>query len=184
MKDFDSIQSTVMRSQGILKLEIPKDLLEAFGHDPSAVTGPTRRDRGWRAVEDINQRVEKQRSVFRAFIQSFIDHEVNQGCVLDEPIDNIIEALESLQLHKTEIEREAESVSGVLESVQNVHTGVKENYNSTVSHVSIVYPEVSFYWPLCCFLSLTIYHSSPTLSLWKRVIKTNINRFGNWAWTH
>lgn len=144
MKDFDSIQNSAMRSQGIQTLDIPKDLLEAFGHDPSAVTGPTRRDRGWRAVEDINQRVEKQRSVFRAFIQTFADYQNSQGCVLDEPIDNIIEALESLQMHKSEIEQEAEIVSGVLESVQSVHTQVKENYNSTLSHVSIVYPEVSF----------------------------------------
>ncbi|KAH9486529.1 hypothetical protein JR316_0000594 [Psilocybe cubensis] len=143
MKDYDTIQNTSMHSQNLTKLQLPKDLLEAFGHDPSAVTGATRRDRGWRAVEDINQRVEKQRSVFRAFIQSFTDQEVSRGCIMDEPMENIVEALASLQFQKTEIGRQAEKVSSVLESVQNIHTSVKENYNSAMSHVSIVYPELS-----------------------------------------
>ncbi|KDR85432.1 hypothetical protein GALMADRAFT_234305 [Galerina marginata CBS 339.88] len=143
MKDFDSIQNTSMQNQGIQKISIPRDLLEALGHDPSAVTGATRRDRGWRAVEDIHQRVHKQRNVFRSFLDSFAGHPTSQGCQLDVPLEGIIEALEQLQQHKAMISEEADKVSELLSSVQDLHTEVKGHYNSTVSHVSIVYPELS-----------------------------------------
>lgn len=143
MRDFESLQHTAMPSQGIQKLNIPKDLLEAFGHDPSAVTGSTRRDRGWRAVEDIHRRVHKQRGVFRAFINSFTDYEVGKGCSLDDPLEGLVEALQQLEQFKEEIAKEADDVNNLLNSVQTIHGQVKDNYNTTVSHVSIVYPEVT-----------------------------------------
>ncbi|KAF8913091.1 hypothetical protein CPB84DRAFT_1670496 [Gymnopilus junonius] len=143
MRDFESVQRTAMQSQGIQKIDIPTDLLEAFGHDPSAVTGSTRRDRGWRAVEDIHRRVHKQRAVFRAFINSFTDYEVGQGCSLDDPLEGLVEALQQLEQFNEDIAKEAEDVNNLLDSVQTVHAQVKDNYNATVSHVSIVYPELS-----------------------------------------
>jgi len=144
MKDFDSIQNTAIQTQGLPRIDIPRDLLEAFGHDPAAVTGPTRRDRGWRAVEDINYRVERQRALFRAFINSYVELLPGEGCLLDDAIESIADILEILEQYKTQIAVEEEKVSTLLSYVQHIHSKVKESYHATMSLVSFVYPEVCF----------------------------------------
>ncbi|KAF4623496.1 hypothetical protein D9613_002205 [Agrocybe pediades] len=143
MKDFDSIQNTAMHVQGLPRIDIPRDLLEAFGHDPAAVTGQTRRDRGWRAVEDINNRIQKQRAAFRAFFDSYVELPPGEGCLLDGTIESIVEFLESLEQHKIEIAAEEENVSSLLSYIQHIHTKVKDSYHATMSLVSSVYPELS-----------------------------------------
>lgn len=158
MKDFDLMQNTAMRGQGSQSVDIPKELLEAFGHDPSAVTGPTRRDRGWRAVEDIARRVDRQRNVFRTFIQTFVDNPGTQGCSLDDAIENIMQALELVEKQRIEIMNDAESVSDLLETVQELHTKVKLKYNSTLSHVSTVYPEVCL-----CYITVVVFSYFPAI---------------------
>jgi hypothetical protein len=47
---------------------LPAPLLEALNHDPSAITGATRRLRGWAAVEDIHRRVGRQRAMLRCAV--------------------------------------------------------------------------------------------------------------------
>ncbi|KIM47778.1 hypothetical protein M413DRAFT_439448 [Hebeloma cylindrosporum] len=143
MKEYDALQISSFGSRGINQPPIPKELLEAFVHDPSAITGATRRARGWRVVEDIHERVHRQRHTFRAFIDSFAEDTSNQGCRLDDSIDGILQALEELELHRAEIVLGAEAVANLLESVQENHGNVKDNYNSTVSHTSVVYPELT-----------------------------------------
>lgn len=142
IKEYDALQISSFGSRGINQPAIPKELLEAFVHDPSAITGATRRARGWRAVEDIYERVHRQRHTFRVFIDSFAEDPSNQGCRLDDSIDGILQALEELELHRAEIVLGADSVANLLHSVQDIHGNVKDNYNSTVSHASVVYPEV------------------------------------------
>ena len=148
MKEYDALQSSSSGNRGINQPAILKELLEAFVHDPSAITGATRRARGWHAVEDIYQRVHRQRHTFRAFIDSFAEAPSNPGCRLDDSIDGILQALEELELHRAEIVLGADSVANLLASVQDIHATVKDNYNSTVSHASVVYPEVRPF--LCC----------------------------------
>jgi hypothetical protein len=153
MKEYDALQSSSSKNRGVDQPAIPKELLEAFVHDPSAITGTTRRSRGWHVVEDIYQRVHRQRHIFRAFIASFPEYPPNQGCRLDDSIDGILQALEELELHRAEIVLGADSVASLLDSVQDIHGTVKNSYNSTISRASVVYPEVRPFYIVLTFVA-------------------------------
>ena len=142
VKEYDAVQNVAFHVLDIDRLCIPRDVLEAFGHDPSAVTGSTRRLRGWRAVEDINQRLTRQRNVLRTFLSPLAENVLAGGCLLDESIEHLSQALGYLESCKEAIALRAVSVLNLLNSVQEVHAGVKENYKLTISHASVVYPEV------------------------------------------
>lgn len=142
MKDHHFHQNlTPGNDRGMLPT-VPKELVEAFGHDPAGVTGPTRRLQGWRAVEDIHHRIHRQRHTFKSFLDSFDEQPQSGQCALDKPIERLETLLEELQRQKAEITADAESVSQLLKAVQEVHGKLKEEYNKTVSHVSVVYPQV------------------------------------------
>lgn len=142
VKEYESIQSSATRAS--LSYEnLPKELLDSFGHDPAAVTGATRRLRGWRAVEDIQQRLQRQREVFQAFISHSRERPVPSHCALGDSILHLTQTLEVLESHKKSIASTAQRVTDLLESVQEVHVEVKADYYDTVSHTSVLYPELS-----------------------------------------
>ena len=143
VKEYDAIQNVAFHILNIDQPSMPRDVLEAFGHDPSAVTGSTRRLRGWHAVEDINERLTRQRNVLKAFHSPLAENVSTPGCLLDESIENLLQALEYLEGCKEAISLRTVSVLNLLNSVQEVHADVKEDYKQTISRASVVYPEVS-----------------------------------------
>jgi DNA-binding transcriptional regulator GbsR (MarR family) len=183
MKDFDSLQNLTSENVRGMLPAVPKELVEAFGHDPAGVTGPTRRLQGWRAVEDIHHRVHRQQHTFRSFLDTFDEQPLSGQCALDKPIEILEMLLEDLEKQKTEITADAENVSQLLKSTQEVHGKLKEIYNKMVSHVSVVYPQVfTRYYHLANFTdNFSSYHIS---LLWRKVTRTSINNFGSLAWTH
>lgn len=142
MAKYESLQASQDPPPGVNQRRIPKNVLETFSHDPSAVTRATSKFRGWRAVEDIHSRVLRQRDTLRDFLQSDLPDPANEGCILDQRIEKLFEELSDLQLRKEEISQFAETVETLLKHVQETHVEVKEKYNYTVSHVSTIYPEV------------------------------------------
>lgn len=143
MKDYNSLQNLVQDNMRVILPDIPKDLVDAFGHDPAGVTGSTRRMQGWQAVEDIHQRVQRQRRIFQSFFETFQEPLPNNSCPLDKPIETLEGLLQALTVQNAEIVSDAETVSELLKVVQEVHGEVKDDYKKTVSHVSVVYPQVS-----------------------------------------
>ena len=142
MKDYHSLSNIVQDDIRVVLPDVPKDLIDAFGHDPSGVTGSTRRMQGWRAVEDIYHRVHRQRQIFRSFLETFEEKMPNDLCPLDNTVETLEGLLQILKIQKTEIVSDAETVSALLKAVQGVHGKVKAEYNETASHVSVVYPQV------------------------------------------
>ena len=142
VKEYDTIQNVAFHVLDIDHPCMPRDVLEAFGHDPSAITGSTRRLRGWRAVEDINQRLTRQRNLLKTFRNPLAAHVSTRGCSLDEPIEKLLQDLKYLESAKDAIALRAVPILNLLKSVQEVHADVKENYKVTVSRASVVYPEV------------------------------------------
>lgn len=143
VREYDTIQSNAMASLAIPHNGLPRELLDAFGHDPAAVTGATRRFRGWKAVDDIHNRLVRQRDVFQAFLSC-------SGCeipiptsVLNNPIATLVRSVETLEAHNSKIAKRATDVGETLVAVQDMHTNVKTHYKATLSHTSVVYPEVS-----------------------------------------
>lgn len=130
---------------GVAQLSLPQDVLEAFNHDPSAVIGSTKRYKGWRAVEDIHDRITRQRQTISSFIASIPGDPtpLSTKNVFEDPISAILESLRELEGQRDEIAHEAETVAEALQCVKGIQSEVKREYNETLSHTSLIYPEVS-----------------------------------------
>ena len=187
VKEYEAAQSNVLASLGnhYHLRRLPRELLEVFSHDPAAVTGQTRRLRGWRAVDDIHKRLGKQRAICRLFLSEHLDKtggDIGIGSVLREPANTLNGSLESLEQFKTNVQFKAREVGELLMQVQDIHAQVKANYNSTLSHTSAVYPEVCHIYFRPDSYSLHFYSYLP-LFAWKKVSRININSSGSLAWT-
>ncbi|KAF6766629.1 hypothetical protein DFP72DRAFT_867164 [Ephemerocybe angulata] len=143
VREYDAIQASALKTPGIPHLPLPKELVEAFSHDPAAVTGATRRLTGWRAVEDIHQRINRQREIFQSFLSQPPSEPSDSIHILDSPISQLVESLNVLETEKDEIMTTATNLAELLQKVQAVHRDVKSEYNQTVSATSVVYPELS-----------------------------------------
>ncbi|KAG6817747.1 hypothetical protein H0H87_004538 [Tephrocybe sp. NHM501043] len=143
IREYDAVQSNAMATLGIAHIGLPRDLIDAFGHDPAAVTGATRRFQGWRAVDDIQYRLLRQREVFRAFLSRAQTEVPHTKSVLDEPISSLVQSLKVLEAHSQRIAGRAFEVGEALKTVQATHDAVKTDYNTTLSRTSVVYPELS-----------------------------------------
>ncbi|KAJ7110005.1 hypothetical protein C8R44DRAFT_634387 [Mycena epipterygia] len=144
VREYDQAQSSLSGSLKVPHRGIPRELVDAFSHDPAAVTGATRKYQSWRAVDDIHNRLVRQRETF----QEFLSHSPDVDCsvsesVLADPITALMESLKTLDAERQEIAWRATEVSGVLKTVQTVHADVKAAYNGTLSHTSVIYPEIS-----------------------------------------
>ncbi|KAF9076028.1 hypothetical protein BDP27DRAFT_1414577 [Rhodocollybia butyracea] len=132
---------------------LPQDLLEAFSHDPANVTSSTKRLKTYRAVDDIYNRLMRQRAVFREFLESNASGFSGRGDgrdgfpvtkdILKDPIDSLMRSLRGLEENRLAIVNKEKEVSEVLKKTQVIHAGVKAEYNTTLAHTSVVYPELS-----------------------------------------
>lgn len=145
VREYDVLQGNLMNSLQVPYRALPAELLEAFCHDPAAVTGGTRRARGWRVVEDIHNRVLRQREVFRAFLGASQDPPTSYKSIFDEPIRALHETFSKLEAHQVSIASKARKITGILTRVKGIHASVKTEYNETLSHTSVAYPEVCFH---------------------------------------
>ncbi|KAF7981120.1 hypothetical protein HWV62_34847 [Athelia sp. TMB] len=143
VRDYDVLQGNLMKSFQVPYRALPADLLDAFCHDPSAVTGVTRSYKGWRAVEDIHNRVIRQRETFRAFLSSSPNPPIASKSVFDEPISVLHDLFGKLEARQAAIAAKAREITGILTRVKGIHASVKTDYNETVAHTSVAYPELS-----------------------------------------
>ncbi|EIW87060.1 hypothetical protein CONPUDRAFT_86981 [Coniophora puteana RWD-64-598 SS2] len=144
IREFDNLRTELWKTFGFVHRSLSSTLFDTFGHDPSSVTGHTRRNRGWRAVEDTHTRIQRQRKTLDVFLSiSREDGTPNIESVLDEPISSLMNILQTLEKDQTEIREKSLEVTPMLEQVKSVHAAVKSQYNSTLSHVSALYPELS-----------------------------------------
>ncbi|KAG6832558.1 hypothetical protein H0H92_000187 [Tricholoma furcatifolium] len=143
IREYDTVQSNAMASLGIAHIGLPRELIDAFGHDPAAVTGATRRVQGWKAVDDIQHRLVRQREVFRAFLSRAQNEVPQTKSVLEDPISSLVQSLKALELHSDVIAGRAFEVGEALKAVQETHDKVKTDYNNTLARTSAVYPELS-----------------------------------------
>ncbi len=147
VKEYDTAQRTATNILGKKYQALPKDLVESFGHDPAAVTGATRRLKGWRAVEDIHQRLGRQREVFAAFIQTESHRASDYGTILDGQISSLVQNLSALEEQKVVLAERTKEVESVLHDAHQVHKEAKEAYGKAVSETSALYPEVEHLFP-------------------------------------
>jgi len=135
-----------MTTAGLTYERFSRDVMEAFSHDPAAILGHTKRSYGYRAVEDIHYRLQRQREILQEFIHSgnILDDSTLPKDVFKEPLDALKHSLDALEVDLQAINERAKHVSEVLKTTQGIHASVKADYNETLAHTSVIYPEV------CC----------------------------------
>ncbi|OSD03221.1 hypothetical protein PYCCODRAFT_1434639 [Trametes coccinea BRFM310] len=145
-REYDSVQGGLSDLLHIPYPRIPPEVMDAFIHDPSAVTGGTRRVTGWKAVEDIHARIQRQRET----LQSFLRSQLGDSCpptpttnVFEDQIKAVIQSLEQLASQREVLTNKAEEVATALKRVKAIQATVKKDYNDTLAHTSLVYPELS-----------------------------------------
>ncbi|KAF7307096.1 hypothetical protein MIND_00502900 [Mycena indigotica] len=143
VREYDQIQTSLSNSLQLPYKNLPRELVDAFSHDPAAVTGATRKYQGWRAVDDIHHRVVRQREIFRDYLSSVSPTPIISESVLDNPITALSDTLHALEAERRDIAWRATEVFDKLRQVQVVHADVKTAYNDTMSHTSVIYPEIS-----------------------------------------
>lgn len=151
VREYDLTQSSLASLLEVPINNLPPELLDAFSHDPSVVTGATRRLKGWRAVEDIHYRILRQRAIFEDFLSRGCDtaSSVINDTVVRDPVSALHDVLITLRERKAAIAMKADAVAEALASVQTTHRQVKMEYNEALAHTSAVYPEVLFSCRLC-----------------------------------
>lgn len=146
VKEYEAVQANFAKLLGTPHTRLSDDLLDAFNHDPAAVTGNTRRLTGWRAVEDIHRRIHRQRETLQRFVATAGDDvsvRLLQGSLFGEGMVRLMEALAQLDRDRTIITTRSKEVAMDLAFVKALQSDVKAKYNETLTHVSAVYPEVS-----------------------------------------
>ncbi|KAJ7103322.1 hypothetical protein B0H15DRAFT_975630, partial [Mycena belliarum] len=146
VREYDEAQTSLSASLNVDHKRLPRELVDAFSHDPAAVTGATRKYQSWRAVDDIHDRLARQRETFREYLAHSSHADSSQASaksILADPISALMESLKTLDEQRREIAWRATEVSAVLKTVQTVHADVKAAYNGTLSHTSVIYPEIS-----------------------------------------
>ncbi|KAI6047966.1 hypothetical protein EDC04DRAFT_2620765 [Pisolithus marmoratus] len=143
IREYEILCSNVLPTLGILHRNLPPELLDAIGHDPSSVTGGTRKYRGWQAVDDIHDRVTRQREIIRLFLSAVGEDTFTIPDILDKPITLLTDKLQAIQQVQQPLSEKADDVNKILAEVRSIHATVKKEYNEVVSHTSVVYPELS-----------------------------------------
>ncbi|KAG1757140.1 hypothetical protein EDB19DRAFT_14103 [Suillus lakei] len=141
VRECDNLQARLAKTHGIPYRGLPIELLEAFSQDPSSVTGGTREQRGWKAVEDIHTRILRQQQVFRMHLS--VSEKGVPDSLLDEPISSLMETLGELGHKREALAHKQLEVASVLAKVKNLHTQVKKDYNNALSRTAVAYPELS-----------------------------------------
>jgi hypothetical protein len=144
IREYENVLSRLSLLLGTPHNSIPLEVLEALSHDPASVMSGTRRLKGWRAVEDICDRIKRQRDTLCNFALSISqEHAVsNSTFVFDGPIFTLSSQLDQLEHHRERIAREAESVVATLARVKEIQATVKRQYNDVTAQTSLIYPEV------------------------------------------
>lgn len=182
VREYESAQISSAKKPGVPYHHLPKELLDAFSHDPAAVTGSTRRLRGWRAVEDIHQRVIRQREIFHAFLSDPPPYPDISESILSGPAQGLLSTLEILEEHNDHIGSLTTEISRTLQDVQKMHADTKKEYNRTVSKTSVLYPEVGYYLQPHCLDSHRL-HSCLISWPWKKATGIDTNASMTLAWT-
>ncbi|KDQ63308.1 hypothetical protein JAAARDRAFT_374068 [Jaapia argillacea MUCL 33604] len=144
VRDYDVLRSQLSSLVGLRQKHLPSELIEAFSHDPAAVTGSTRRLKGWRAVEDVHNRIAVQQEILHSFVSKNENGvSLSPACIFDDPIAGLRQSLDRLERYHQDVVLSARTVGELLGKVKIIHGDVKKKYNDTLAHTSVVYPELS-----------------------------------------
>jgi hypothetical protein len=147
IKDFDESQRVLSEKLGITYTPLDGKVIEAFSHDPAGVTGHLRNARGWRAVEEIHNRLSSQRQILHSFIASF-SGSTKASClpkkgIYEDAMALLSERTEKLQSQRSVLASRSGEASELLAHVKRIRDELKPEFDDTSRHTSANYPEVN-----------------------------------------
>jgi hypothetical protein len=109
------------------------------------MTGQTRRLKGWRAVEEVHCRINRQREMLSSFAAALA--EINSQLprprgIFDESLNSLMGSLSRLERHQEDLRKKESAATQTLSRVRELHVLTKMEYNETLGHTSQIYPEV------------------------------------------
>lgn len=145
VKEYENVQSNISRALGLPYKSLPQEVVDAFSHDPAAVTGSTRRLRGYQAVDDIHKRLQRQQETLRSYLcqSGHLGRLETSESIFDSSISTLLTTIAALEGHRHEILDQTRNVTDVLQRVQVLHGETKADYNAALAHTSVAYPELS-----------------------------------------
>ena len=124
---------------------VPPEVFDAITHDPAAMTGQTRRLKGWRAVEEVHCRINRQRemlSTFAATLTEINSHLPRPRGIFDESLNGLMGSLSRLEHYQEDLREKESTATQTLAHVRELHVLTKMEFNETLGHTSQIYPEV------------------------------------------
>lgn len=124
---------------------VPPEMFDAISHDPAAMVGQTRRLKGWRVVEEVHGRINRQREMLSSF--AAVLTEINNQLprprgIFDESLVGLMDSLSRLEHHQEDLRKKQSVATQTLAHVRELHVLTKIEYNETLGHTSHIYPEV------------------------------------------
>ena len=143
IQEFDDAHHYMAGKLGIPYTQIPQEVMEAFNHDPA--TKPNRRLNGWRLVEDVNLRLERQRdtlAIFTSSITKAIKPFYSSIQVYDKATKTLSERVEQLHAERSGVLQEVRRTNEVVARVKELRDKLKPAYDEAGRYTSANYPEV------------------------------------------
>ena len=149
-RDFAHVQKQLIDLLNIPFPTVPPEVFDAISHDPATMTGQTRRLKGWRAVEDVHCRINRQQEILSSFAATLT--EINSRLpqpkgIFDEPLDGLMGSLSRLEHHQGDLRKKQSEATQKLAHVRELHVLTKLEFNDTLGHTSHIYPEVLIVFP-------------------------------------
>ena len=149
-RDFAHVQKQLIELLNMPFPTVPPEMFDAISHDPAAMTGQTRRLKGWRAVEEVHCRINRQREMLSGFAAALT--EINSQLprprgIFDESLIGLMGSLSRLENHQEDLREKESAATQTLAHVRELHVLTKMEYNQTLGHTSHIYPEVPTVFP-------------------------------------
>ena len=126
-----------------------REVVDAFSHDPSSVTGHLRNMKGWQAVEEIHRRLSSQREILQGFVAGLSNTSASpvlpEKGIYEDAIAKLNDLLDELQSRRDSGMARFKQANELLSKVKRVRDELKPEFDETSRHTSANYTEVSFY---------------------------------------
>jgi len=149
-RDFAHVQKQLIELLNMPFPTVPPEMFDAISHDPAAMMGQTRRLKGWRAVEEVHYRINRQREMLSSFVAALT--EINSQLprprgIFDESLIGLMDLVSRLEHHQEDLRKKESAATQKLAHVRELHVLTKIEFNDTLGHTSHIYPEVLTIFP-------------------------------------
>lgn len=144
-RDFAHVQKQLIDLLNMPFPTVSQEVFDAISHDPAAMTGQTRRLKGWRAVEEVHCRITRQQDILSSFAATLTD--LNNRLprprgIFDESLDGLMSSVSRLEHHREDLRKKRDEATQKLAHVRELHVLTKMEFNDTLGYTSQIYPEV------------------------------------------